>query len=88
MYQFSYKPTILASTLRSLPVYTSSYTSKKFQVLHGLQYQCISNWIMTTDTGYPALATYGGATHAAKSEMRDICSLAPRPQGGSLAESS
>ena len=33
-----------------------------------------------------AVATYGGATYAAKSEMRDIRSSAPRPQGGSLAE--
>ena len=34
-----------------------------------------------------AVATLGGATHAAKAEMRDICSQAPRPQCGSLADS-
>ena len=32
-----------------------------------------------------AVATYGGATHAAKAEIHDIRSSASHPKGGSLA---
>ena len=33
-----------------------------------------------------AVATYGGATYAAKSELKDLCSAAPHDQVGDLAE--
>ena len=35
---------------------------------------------------YPAVATFGGATYAAKCEMRDLHSAASHHQVGELAE--
>ena len=51
-------------------------------------------WVLWSHTAFmrqavayaTAIATFGGATHAAKCEMRDLCRAASHQQMGELAE--